>query len=742
MKTYIGDRNEIIVGRANGLAPDGSAVMVIARTSTTYGNGVLVMRAQDGLNWTSEFLPTTEPMAGCAYDASSNTIYVINAISTNNEIVIRKSTNYGSTWTTDTRSIGNSGGTPWTSFSSVWFDSARSRLVISTGSRINLQVGTITALQSKDGGATWTALHTNQITNGTFAGVAFAPNAPYPLFMRASASSGTGVSIYKSNLNDDTLEEMADVIDSIYPVSAGYTIAYSPLYKTYVAPNGLTSGSSPTSISFSLEPDGPARNATVLSGDLNSLIGYICWSDEDKQFFGSCLANSASTDPALYRTFKSVYGSGGWVYDPAPIYNIQNRFGVSMFYDSIRKLTQIYSHGYTAAQRIQLGYLGIAGSLPTPTPTPTSSITPTPSPINQGGLVWVSRNAAATSTWQSVSWSTKAEIFAAVAVSASGSGNRIMTSADGITWTLPAQPTTVMSHYSVTYSPELDMFVSVGNNIATNSVGNGGWFNRSSGVVLANNWTAVTWSPSLGMFVAVAQSGTGPRSMYSTDGVTWNSGVTTNIPTTALWQGIAWSPSLGMFVAVGQNNGTQNVMTSTDGINWTLRTSGQTGSTDVWKSITWSESLGKFVAVGTASEANQICSLTSNDGITWEINKSPWPYHANQNWYDISWSPELELFVIVSYHGTRRTATSKDGIKWNDWPDAVADNKQSYAVTWSQRRFMFVAVGATGSVMTGQSQIVPVPTPTPTVTPSNTPSPSVVYDGLFYHESNITNYGA
>lgn len=733
MKTYIGDRNEIIVGRANGLAPDGSAVMVIARTSTTYGNGVLVMRAQDGLNWTSEFLPTTEPMAGCAYDASSNTIYVINAISTNNEIVIRKSTNYGSTWTTDTSSIGNSGGTPWTSFSSVWFDSARSRLVISTGSRINLQVGTITALQSKDGGATWTALHTNQITNGTFAGVAFAPNAPYPLFMRASASSGTGISIYKSNLNDDTLEEMNDVIDTIYPVSAGYTIAYSPLYKTYVAPNGLTSGSSPTSISFSLEPDGPARNATVLSGDLNSLIGYICWSDEDKQFFGSCLANSASTDPALYRTFKSVYGSGGWVYDPAPIYNIQNRFGVSMFYDSIRKLTQIYSHGYTAAQRIQLGYLGIAGSLPTPTPTPTSSITPTPSSINQGGLVWVNRTPATSINWKAVSWSTKSEIFAAVADSGS---NRVMTSPDGIVWTNATGGLSSVAWADITYSPELDRFVAVGNGNITYSTGTGSWTILNNATITGGNWISVEWSPELSMFVAVSISGT--AAMTSPDGITWTA--RTASKESLLVLSLAWSPSLKLFVATGTNNGDRNAMTSPDGITWTIRTTTSISTADSWSKITWSEALGKFVAIGGTTVSNVIATLTSEDGINWTINTSPWAYGSAQSWTALSWSPELSLFVILARSGTRRTATSADGVNWSTWPDPVADIKANTDVVWSQRRFMFVAVGDS-SVITGQSQIVPVPTPTPTVTPSNTPSPSVIYDGLFYHESNITNYG-
>lgn len=719
MKTYIGDRNEVIVGRANGIAPDGSAVMVIARTSTTYGNGVLVMRAQDGLNWTSEFLPTTVAMAGCAYDSINNKIFVIDSVSSANNITVRESTDFGATWTVNTRSIGDSGSSGWPAFNAVWFDTSRSRLILSSASRINLPVGAITSLQSNDGGVTWTALSTNQVDNGTFSGVAYAPGAPSPLFMRASASSGTGISIYKSNTTDDTLEEMPDVIDTIYPVSAGYTIAYSPLSRTYVAPNGLTSGSSATSISFSLDPDGPPRQVTVISTNLNSTISYIVWSDEDSQFFASCRADSMSTDPTLYRTFKSAYGNGGWIYDPAPIYNTQNRFGVSMFYDGLRKLVQIYSHGYTAAQRIQLGYLGKAGSLPTPTPTPTSSITPTPSPINQGGLVWINRTPASANNWTAVAWSTKSEIFAAVANSGTNN-NKVMTSPDGIVWTHPAGVSNTIAWADITYSPELDRFVAVANGNIMYSTGTGAWTVNAAAPVNGGNWISVEWSPELSLFVAVSIAGTAV--VTSPDGITWTA--RTASKESLLVLSLAWSPALGLFVATGTNNGDRNAMTSPDGINWTVRTTTSLSASDSWSKIVWSPELGKFVAIGSTAVNNVIASLISSDGINWTINTSPWSYAASQSWTAIAWSPELALFVILARSGTRRTATSVDGVNWSTWPDPVADIKANTDVVWSQRRFMFVAVGD-ASVITGQSSIVPVPTPTPTVTATITPSVSL-----------------
>jgi hypothetical protein len=67
-----------------------------------------------------------------------------------------------------------------------------------------------------------------------------------------------------------------------------------------------------------------------------------------------------------------------------------------------------------------------------------------------------------------VCWSAEVGLFVAVAIS--GTGNRVMTSPDGITWTA-----------------------------------------RSSAA--DNSWVAVCWSAEVGLFVAVANSGTGNRVM-------------------------------------------------------------------------------------------------------------------------------------------------------------------------------------------------------------------------------------
>lgn len=83
---------------------------------------------------------------------------------------------------------------------------------------------------------------------------------------------------------------------------------------------------------------------------------------------------------------------------------------------------------------------------------------------------WLSSNTPVNNNWYGVAWSPELGLFAAVA--GSGTGNRVMTSPDGINWTV-----------------------------------------RTSAA--DNDWRAVTWSPELGLFVAVGISGTGNRVMTS-----------------------------------------------------------------------------------------------------------------------------------------------------------------------------------------------------------------------------------
>jgi len=83
---------------------------------------------------------------------------------------------------------------------------------------------------------------------------------------------------------------------------------------------------------------------------------------------------------------------------------------------------------------------------------------------------FVIQTSATDNNWRSVTWSPELGLFAAV--SDNGTGNRVMTSPDGITWTSRTSATD-------------------------------------------NRWFSVTWSPELGLFAAVSFNGTGNRVMTS-----------------------------------------------------------------------------------------------------------------------------------------------------------------------------------------------------------------------------------
>ena len=119
---------------------------------------------------------------------------------------------------------------------------------------------------------------------------------------------------------------------------------------------------------------------------------------------------------------------------------------------------------------------------------------------------WVWQKSPADNSWLSVCYGNG--LFVAVAIS--GTGNRVMTSPDGITWTI-----------------------------------------RTSA---DNNWWSVCYGN--GLFVAVADTGTGNRVMTSPDGITWT------IRTSAAdnnWRSVCYGN--GLFVAVADTGIGNRVMT-------------------------------------------------------------------------------------------------------------------------------------------------------------------------------------
>jgi len=301
------------------------------------------------------------------------------------------------------------------------------------------------------------------------------------------------------------------------------------------------------------------------------------------------------------------------------------------------------------------------------------------------GATWLTSTGAADIGWRGICWSPELGLFCAVAYS--GTGNRVMTSPDGITWTARTSAAD-NSWLSVCWSPELGLFCAVaiagtaGNRVMTSPDGIT-WTLRASAA--DSGWRSICWSPELGLFCAVASSGVvGSRVMTSPDGITW----TLRAAAAAYdWWSICWSPELGLFCAVSATGTGDRVMTSPDGITWTLRTS---AADNAWYSVCWSPELGLFCAIAATGTGNRV--MTSPDGITWTARTSA----ADNVWYSVCWSPELGLFCAIAATGAgNRVMTSPDGITWTLRTSAA--NNDWRGVCWSPELGLFCAVGETGA---------------------------------------------
>ena len=301
------------------------------------------------------------------------------------------------------------------------------------------------------------------------------------------------------------------------------------------------------------------------------------------------------------------------------------------------------------------------------------------------GVNWTSRTSAADNQWFSVTYGNG--VF--VAVSATGSGNRVMTSVDGEIWT--ARTSAANNQWiSVTYGNGLFVAVAIsgtGNRVMTSPNGIT-WTSRTSAA--DNNWTSVTYGN--GLFVAVANSGSGNRVMTSSNGINWTARTSA---ADNLWRSVTYGivNGNGLFVAVSYDGSNNRVMTSPDGITWTIRTP---AADNEWRSVTYGN--GLFVAVASTGTGNQV--MTSPDGITWTARTSA----AANEWRSVTYGNGL--FVAVASLGTsNQVMTSVDGEIWTARTSAA--NNQWISVTYGNGVFVAVAQSGPGNrVMTSGYDVV------------------------------------
>jgi len=254
--------------------------------------------------------------------------------------------------------------------------------------------------------------------------------------------------------------------------------------------------------------------------------------------------------------------------------------------------------------------------------------------------------------WSSVCWSAQLGIYVAV----SSTNARVMTSNNGITWTI-INVAFSNTWNSICWSPQLGLFVAVGSTgldrIMYSYNGTSWSYIVTSGIT--NNWQSICWSPELSLFVAVALNGNGiPSVLYSSIGTGgWIQVQSAN--DLFQWTSVCWSPQLSLFVAIAKNGGGNTVMYSSNGISWVSATSANDSYN--WQSVCWSSELSIFVAISSSASPN--CVMYSTNGITWTGLPSA---NDSNTWQSIIWCPELSLFVSVGSSGTNLIMTSSYAI--------------------------------------------------------------------------------
>lgn len=343
-----------------------------------------------------------------------------------------------------------------------------------------------------------------------------------------------------------------------------------------------------------------------------------------------------------------------------------------------------------------------------------------------------------------------------VAVSSTGSGNRVMTSADGISWT-PRTSASDSDWQAVTYGNNL--FVAVGTNAVMTSTDGITWTSRTA---VNGSWDSVAGCG--GMFVAVS-SVTSPYVMSSSDGITW----TQRTPSFGwdhqqvacretplvfvssshlgrVWysnDGITWSQgSQGHIVhihakAYGTVSGTgtfswleyndydnnqSSASISTNGTSFA--STGGNAVVNGWNSMTFGNN--KFVAV--AQSGSNTRAAYSSNGSTWSLGTGI-PANA---WESVAFGNNT--FVAVAKSGTgNRVATSIDGVNWTA-QQLVA----STTTTTSTSTTTTIAPTTTVGTTTTTSAVAPTTTVGTTATVN---APTASMDALTTDPKTTTTIG-
>lgn len=226
---------------------------------------------------------------------------------------------------------------------------------------------------------------------------------------------------------------------------------------------------------------------------------------------------------------------------------------------------------------------------------------------------------------EDICWSNTLNLFVAVCSGGPTTTKRVLTSANGTSWTGQVLPDASKTLMGVAWSKELGLLVAVGSSNAIYHSANGSTWTLASGLPgTSKNWIKIAWGgdgagAGVQKFVAIAIGAGGSNDeCYSADGSSWTQ-QTVGPGSGYSWVDIGYSTDQDRFVVVG---GVLNYTTAGSVTAWT-----QVSTANPFQGICWSHDLSTWVGVSASTTV-----LTSANGTTWVTNTNE---QASQNWNKI-----------------------------------------------------------------------------------------------------------
>ena len=325
-----------------------------------------------------------------------------------------------------------------------------------------------------------------------------------------------------------------------------------------------------------------------------------------------------------------------------------------------------------------------------PTSCSRSTVCPVHRVTDVSSLQWSPHDTMPPRMWLGVAWSPTLRLFAAVARSA-GEDN-IMTSTDGVSWTVQTSAPAGVLFRAITWAGgDLNLFVAVGDGGPSRAlISPDGVLWHPTTMSSTLSMYDVMWAEELGILMAVGLQLN--SALISVNGVDW---VPTTLGATSM-RTVQWLPSHSRIVVTWFNTGdsTHGLWYSDDG-GTTWETPATPIPTNAWYSTTWSPERSLFVAGGVLPQFDPLAS--SADGVLWDAHPLP-PGCSDCDVRHVAWVPDVEFFLVLSMIGSgERFRYSYDGQTWSDMgvvPALPANAWRSSA--WSVELGRLVIVASAG----------------------------------------------